>query len=70
LEEALTETVFLTGVERNVDVVIMAYVQWAWNMIWFDAKTAYRSPSYHVQKMYTRNMGAQSQIDNKLKTNK
>jgi len=67
LEGALAEAAFLTGVERNADVVIMAsyapllarvgYVQWAPDMIWFDAKTAYGTPSYHVQKMYANNMG-------------
>ena len=67
LEGALSEAAFLTGVERNADVVIMAsyapllarvgYVQWAPDMIWFDAKSAYGSPSYHVQKMYACNMG-------------
>ncbi len=67
LEGALAEAAFLTGVERNADVVIMAsyapllarvgYVQWAPDMIWFDAKTAYGTPSYHVQKMYAQNMG-------------
>ncbi len=67
LEGALSEAAFLTGVERNADVVIMAsyapllarigYVQWAPDMIWFDAKTAYGSPSYHVQKLFARNMG-------------
>lgn len=68
LEGALAEAAFLTGVERNADVVIMAsyapllarvgYVQWAPDMIWFDAKTAYGTPSYHVQKMYANNMGS------------
>ena len=68
LEGALAEAAFLTGVERNADVVIMAsyapllarvgYVQWAPDMIWFDAKTAYGTPSYHVQKLYANNMGS------------
>lgn len=68
LEGALAEAAFLTGVERNADVVVMAsyapllarvgYVQWAPDMIWFDAKTAYGTPSYHVQKMYANNMGS------------
>lgn len=67
LEGALAEAAFLTGVERNADVVVMAsyaplmarsgYVQWAPDLIWFDAKTAYGTPSYHVQKMYACNMG-------------
>lgn len=67
LEGALSEAAFLTGVEKNADVVIMAsyapllarcgYVQWAPDMIWFDAETAYGTPSYYVQKMYSHNMG-------------
>lgn len=67
LEGALAEAAFLTGVERNADVVVLAsyaplfarrgYVQWAPDMIWFDAARSCGSPSYHVQKMYARNMG-------------
>ena len=67
LEGALAEAAFLTGVERNADVVALAsyaplfarlgYAQWAPDMIWFDACSCYGSPSYHVQKMYARNMG-------------
>ena len=74
LEGALAEAAFLTGVERNADVVIMAsyapllarvgYVQWAPDMIWFDAKTAYGTPSYHVQKMYANNMGTYTLVIN------
>jgi len=68
LEGALAEAAFLTGVERNADVVVMAsyapllarvgYVQWVPDMIWFDAKNVYGTPSYHVQKMYANNMGS------------
>ena len=36
----------------------VGYVQWAPDMIWFDAKTAYGTPSYHVQNMYANNMGS------------
>lgn len=64
---AISEAAFLTGVERNADVVVLAsyaplfarvnYAQWAPDMIWFDSKVAYGSPSYHVQKMYANNMG-------------
>lgn len=67
LEGALAEAAFLTGVERNADVVVLAsyaplfarlgFVQWAPDMIWFDGSGCYGSPSYHVQKMYARNMG-------------
>ncbi len=67
LEGALAEAAFLTGVERNADVVVLAsyaplfarlgYTQWSPDMIWFDASNCYGSPSYYVQKMYARNMG-------------
>lgn len=64
---ALAEAAFLTGVERNADVVILAsyapllarigYVQWSPDMIWFDDEKAYGTPSYYVQKLYACNMG-------------
>lgn len=64
---ALSEAAFMTGVERNCDVVVLAsyaplfarvnYAQWSPDMIWFDAKTAYGSPSYFVQKLFANNMG-------------
>lgn len=64
---ALAEAAFLTGVERNADVVVLAsyaplfarvgYAQWAPDMIWFDEKTAYGTPSYYVQKLYGENLG-------------
>lgn len=64
---ALAEAAFMTGVERNADVVVLAsyaplfarvgYAQWSPDMIWFDEKNAYGTPSYYVQKMYGENMG-------------
>lgn len=67
LEGALAEAAFLTGVERNADVVVLAsyaplfarlgYTQWSPDMIWFDGAGCYGSPSYYVQKMYACNMG-------------
>ena len=67
LEGALSEAAFLTGVERNSDVVVLAsyaplfarvgYAQWSPDMIWFDGEKAYGTPSYHVQCMYSNNMG-------------
>lgn len=64
---ALAEAAFLTGVERNADVVVLAsyaplfarvgYAQWSPDMIWFDEKCAYGTPSYYVQKLYGENMG-------------
>lgn len=67
LEGALAEAAFLTGVERNADVVVLAsyaplfartgYAQWSPDMIWFDGETSYATPSYYVQQMYASNMG-------------
>ncbi|MBD5460313.1 MAG: alpha-L-arabinofuranosidase [Lachnospiraceae bacterium] len=67
LEGALAEAAFLTGVERNADVVWLAsyaplfarlgYAQWSPDMIWFNGASCYGSPSYYVQKMFACNMG-------------
>ncbi|MCR5154332.1 MAG: hypothetical protein K6B75_05740 [Lachnospiraceae bacterium] len=67
LEGAVAEAAFLTGVERNADVVVMSsyapllaregYVQWAPDMVWFNAETVYGSPSYYVQKMFANHTG-------------
>lgn len=67
LEGALAEAAFLTGVERNADVVVLAsyaplfakigYAQWSPDMIWFDRSKSYATPSYYVQQMYSTNMG-------------
>lgn len=68
LEGALAEAAFLTGVERNADVVVLAsyaplfarigYTQWSPDMIWFNAEKAYGTPSYYVQSMYSKYTGA------------
>ncbi|AMJ65785.1 alpha-L-arabinofuranosidase C-terminal domain-containing protein [Hymenobacter sp. PAMC 26628] len=64
---AISEAAFMTGLERNADVVGMASYaplfanvdawQWTPDMIWFDNLNAYGSPSYYVQKMYALNKG-------------
>ena len=64
---ALSEAAFMTGLERNADVVGMASYaplfahvdawQWTPDMIWFDNLNSYGSPSYYVQKMYALNKG-------------
>ena len=53
----------MTGMERNADVVVMksyaplfarlGYTQWSPDLIWFNGKTAYGSPSYYVQLLYS-----------------
>ena len=67
LEGALAEAAFLTGVERNADVVLLSsyaplfgrhgFDQWRPDLIWFDEESSYGTPSYWVQKMYSCNMG-------------
>ena len=64
---AVAEAAFLTGIERNCDVVVLAsyaplfaregYAQWAPNMIWFDDAVCYATPSYYVQQMFAQNQG-------------
>ncbi|TDN39342.1 alpha-L-arabinofuranosidase [Hymenobacter sp. UV11] len=66
-ECAISEAAFMTGLERNADVVGMASYaplfanvdawQWTPDMIWFDNLNSYGSPSYYVQKLYALNKG-------------
>lgn len=61
-ESALTEASFMTGLERNADVVhmatyapLLAHVdawQWRPDLIWFDNLRMVRTPNYYVQKLY------------------
>ncbi|MVN76015.1 alpha-L-arabinofuranosidase [Hymenobacter sp. HMF4947] len=65
---AISEAAFMTGLERNADVVGMASYaplfanvdawQWTPDLIWFDNLTSYGSPSYYVQQLYARNKGS------------
>lgn len=67
LEGAVSEAAFMTGVERNADVVVLAsyaplfarmgYSQWSPDMIWFDDEKSYGTPSYWVQMMYSNFTG-------------
>jgi len=69
-ECALAEAAFMTGLERNGDVVTMssyaplfAHVEaWQWtpNLIWFDNLRAFGTPSYYVQKLFSANGGSAS----------
>jgi alpha-N-arabinofuranosidase len=64
---AIAEASFLTGLERNADVVhlasyapLFAHVdawQWTPDMIWVDNLNAYGTPNYQVQKLYATNKG-------------
>jgi alpha-L-arabinofuranosidase len=66
-ECALAEAAFMTGLERNADVVLMssyaplfAHVdawQWTPNLIWFDNLRSFGTPNYYVQKLFSVNRG-------------
>jgi alpha-N-arabinofuranosidase len=67
LEAALAEAAFMTGFERNADVVTMsAYApllahadgwQWTPNLIWFDNLRSFGTPSYYAQQLFGANRG-------------
>lgn len=60
---ALSEACFMTGLERNADVVrlatyapLFAHVDaWQWNpdLIWFDNLRSMRTPNWYVQQLYS-----------------
>jgi alpha-N-arabinofuranosidase len=64
---ALAEACFMTGIERNADVVAMASYaplfahvtgwQWTPNLIWFDNSSSYNTPNYYVQQLFSVNKG-------------
>lgn len=64
---ALLEAAFMTGLERNADVVEMATYaplfahvegwQWRPDLIWFDNEQSARTSSYYVQQLYGLNRG-------------
>ena len=66
-EAALLEAAFMTGVERNADVVEMATYaplfahidgwQWRPDLIWYDNLRSFRSCSYQVQQLYSTTKG-------------
>ncbi len=66
-QAALSEAAFMTGLERNADLVRMASYaplfahvdawQWAPDLIWFDNLTSFGTPSYYVQKLFSTNVG-------------
>lgn len=68
---ALGDAAFLTGLERNSDLVLMhcyaplfvnvnpGGMQWKSDLIGYDALTSFGSPAYYVQKMFSNNLGDQ-----------
>jgi alpha-L-arabinofuranosidase len=69
LRAALADAAWLTGLEKNSDLVQMsAYApllvnvdprarQWPTNLIGYDAATSFGSPTYYVLKMFAQNLG-------------
>ena len=68
LQNAVAEAVYLTGIERNADVVDMTcyaplfakydYTQWtAADLIWFDNSKLVKTPNYYVQQLFSTNKG-------------
>lgn len=66
-QTALAEAAFMTGLERNGDVVqmasyapLLAHVdawQWTPDAIWFDNLRSYGSPNFYVQNVFANNAG-------------
>jgi alpha-N-arabinofuranosidase len=66
---ALSEAAFMTGLERNADVVYMcsyaplfAHVdawQWTPDLIWFDNLWSFGTTNYYVQKLFSNNKGTE-----------
>lgn len=64
---AMSEAAFMTGLERNADMVYMASYaplfahaegwQWTPDLIWFDNLRSYGTPNYYVQKLFANNKG-------------
>jgi len=66
---ALSDGAFLTGLQRNADIVIMSCYaplltriengghQWNTDLIGYDTLSAYASPPYYVQKMFNNARG-------------
>lgn len=67
LDTAISEAAYMTGLERNGDIVRHASYaplferegcrDWDYNLIKFDAFDSYGTPSYYVQTMYSNNYG-------------
>lgn len=64
---ALSEAAFMTGLERNADVVSMASYaplfahtdgwQWTPDLIWVDNLRSWGTPNYYVQQLFSLNKG-------------
>lgn len=77
MNEAVEEASYLTGIERNGDIVDMASYAptfakvnaqcWNVNLIWFNSQEVVLTPSYYVQMLFSNNYGSEyikSNFDN------
>lgn len=79
LGAALGDAAWMTGLERNSDIVVMASyaplfvnvsvggMQWPSDLIGYDAMSSYGSPSYYAQVMFSTHLGDQI-LNSKLET--
>lgn len=66
-QSALSEAAFMTGLERNADIVhmtayapLLAHVdgyQWRPDLIWFDNLRIVKTPNYYIQQLFSNNKG-------------
>lgn len=76
---AVEEASYMTGFERNSDIVKMASYaptfakinanSWDINMIWFDSNKVVLTPNYYVQMLYSNNIGTKY-VDTQIKSEK
>ncbi len=69
LEAALAEAAFMTGIERNGDIVKLASyaplfgnsISYQWNpdLIWFKSGVVWKSVNYYVQQLFSTNVAKQ-----------
>lgn len=71
LQAALADAAWMTGLERNADIVIMASyaplfvnvnpggIQWDTDLIGYDALSSYGSPSYYAQVLFGSYLGSE-----------
>jgi alpha-N-arabinofuranosidase len=71
LEAALADAAWMTGIERNADLIVMAAyaplfvnvnpggLQWTPDLIGYDALTSYGSPSYWAQVLFASHLGSE-----------
>jgi alpha-N-arabinofuranosidase len=71
LQAALADSAWMTGMERNSDIIVMASyaplfvnvnpggMQWETDLIGYDALTSYGSPSYWAQVLFASHLGTE-----------